>query len=67
VLVTKRYKRGKGKVVLELFMEWLVYGKNPVLEFLNNLVGARNRLGIGFSFRAARLHSLGNWFLGIDS
>jgi hypothetical protein len=48
-------------------MEWLVYGKNPVLEFLNNLVGARNRLGIGFSFRAARLHSLGNWFLGIDS
>ncbi len=29
-----------------------------VLEFLNNLLGARNRVGIGLSYRPARLHSL---------
>ncbi len=29
-----------------------------VLEFLNNLWGARNRVGIGLSYRPARLHRL---------
>jgi hypothetical protein len=35
-----------------------------VLEFLNNLWGARNRVGIGLSYRLARLHVLAdmiNW------
>ncbi len=40
-----------------------------VLEFLNNLRGARNRVEIGLSYRSARLHSLAelvpwNRFLG---
>jgi hypothetical protein len=40
-----------------------------VLEFLNNLLGARNRVGIGLSYRPARLHKLAefipcNRFLG---
>ncbi len=30
-------------------------------------MGARNRVGLWFSYRHARLHSLRNWFLGIDS
>jgi hypothetical protein len=30
----------------------------PVLEFLNNLWGARNRVGKGLSYRPARLHRL---------
>jgi hypothetical protein len=30
----------------------------PVLEFLNNLWGARNRVGIGLSYRLVRLHRL---------
>jgi hypothetical protein len=30
---------------------------NPELEFLNNM-GARNRVGIGLSYRPARLHRL---------
>ncbi len=34
---------------------------SPVLEFLKNTWGARNRVGIGFSYRSARL------FLRIDS
>jgi hypothetical protein len=33
-------------------------GENPELEFLNSLWGARNRGGIGLSFRASRLHRL---------
>jgi hypothetical protein len=40
-----------------------------VLEFLNNLWGARNRVGIGLSYRPVRLQSLAelvpwNRFLG---
>jgi hypothetical protein len=39
-----------------------------MLEFLNNLWGARNRVGTGLSYRPASLHSLVEyWFLGIDS
>jgi hypothetical protein len=34
---------------------WLNYA---VLVFLNNLWGARNRVGIGLSFRPARLHTI---------
>jgi hypothetical protein len=30
-------------------------------------IGARNRVGIGLSYRPARLHSLAGFFLGIDS
>jgi hypothetical protein len=42
---------------------------NSELEFLNNLWGARNRVGIGLSYRTARLHRLAefipwNRFLG---
>jgi hypothetical protein len=41
----------------------------PELEFLNNLLGARNREGMGLSYRPARLHRLAefipwNRFLG---
>jgi hypothetical protein len=41
----------------------------PVLEFLNNLWGARNQIGIGLSYRPYRPHRLGelipwNRFLG---
>jgi hypothetical protein len=32
--------------------------KTTELEFLNNLRGVRNRVGIGLSYRPARLHSL---------
>jgi hypothetical protein len=39
----------------------------PVLEFLNNLWGARNRVGIGLSYRPTRLHRLAEFILGIDS
>jgi hypothetical protein len=40
-----------------------------VLEFVNNLCGARNRVGMGLSYRPARLHRLAeliplNQFLG---
>ncbi len=41
-----------------------------VLEFLNNLGGARNRVGIGLSYRSARLHSLAElvpWNRFLDS
>jgi hypothetical protein len=43
--------------------------ETPVLELFNNLLGARNRLGIGLSYRPARLHGLAelipwNRFLG---
>jgi hypothetical protein len=31
------------------------------LEFLNNLWGARNRVGIGISYRPARLHRLAEY------
>ncbi len=46
-----------------------VHQYRTVLEFLNNLWGARNRAGIGLSYRPARLHSLAelvplNRFLG---
>ncbi len=34
------------------------YMSIAVLEFLNNLLGARNRVRIGLSYRPARLHSL---------
>jgi hypothetical protein len=42
---------------------------SPVLEFLNNLWGARNRVGTGLSYRPVRLQSLAesvpwNRFLG---
>ncbi len=37
--------------------------RSPELEFLNNLWGARNRVGIGLSYRSTRLHRAG----GIDS
>jgi hypothetical protein len=32
-------------------------------------MGARNRVGIGLSYRPARIHTTAwrNWFLGIDS
>ncbi len=33
-------------------------GGKTVLEFLNNLWGARNRVEIGLSYRAARLQRL---------
>jgi hypothetical protein len=41
----------------------------PVLEFLNNLWGLGNQIGIGLSYRAAHLHRLAesiplNRFLG---
>jgi hypothetical protein len=39
----------------------------PELEFLNNLWGQRNRLGIGLSYRPARLHRLEELILEIDS
>jgi hypothetical protein len=44
-------------------------GHRPVLEFLNNLWGARNRVGIGLSYQPAMPGYIGwqNWFLGIDS
>ena len=37
-----------------------------VLEFLNNLWGARNRVGIGLSYRPGYT-AWRNWTLGIDS
>jgi hypothetical protein len=46
-------------------------GQNPlvwctVLEFLNNLWGLRNRVGIGFlSYRPARLHRLAELIPGL--
>jgi hypothetical protein len=40
-------------VLISLYSEF-----KPVMEFLNNLVGARNRVGIGLSYRPASLHSL---------
>jgi hypothetical protein len=52
-------------------MPW--HGKKPmsltVLEFFKQSMGARNRIGIGLSYRSARLHSLAesvpwNRFLG---
>jgi hypothetical protein len=33
---------------------------------LKQSMGARNRVGIGLSYRPARLNSLADWFLGID-
>jgi hypothetical protein len=44
-------------------------GRGPLLELQNNLWGARNRVGIGLSYWAARLHRLAesipwNRFLG---
>ncbi len=48
-----------------------VLKKSPRMEFLNNLwaMGARNRVGIGLTYRPARLHGLAefipwNRFLG---
>jgi hypothetical protein len=38
---------------------------STVLEFLNNHMGARNRVGIGLSYRPTRLYSLAELVLGI--
>ncbi len=34
---------------------------HPVLEFVNNLLGDRNQIEIGFSYQPARQHRLAEW------
>jgi hypothetical protein len=38
-----------------------VYHEFSMLEFLNNLWEARNRVGVGVLYRPARLHRLAEW------
>jgi hypothetical protein len=51
----------KGTPAFLISLPW-----HPVLKFLNNLRGLGTRVGIGLSYRAARLHRLAE-FLGINS
>jgi hypothetical protein len=56
-----------GWPVMKIPVMFSVSVVSSVLEFLNNLWGGRNRVGIGLSYLAARLHMLAESFLGIDS
>ncbi len=54
--IIKRWQCGKAKSISCLDPDGSDGISSTVLEFLNNLWGARNRVGIGLSYRHAKLH-----------